>query len=128
MANEENLIPLNKRSKEQAKKIQKAGGIARGKQRAEEKSFRELLKLALNEYLDKKHRGKEITVQEGIILKALQQALNGDAKAREWLTKILGEYSDNINLTGEVNVQKVFVTEKDKKDIDSKIDELLNDK
>ena len=126
MANDENLIPLNKRSKEEAKSIQYSGGVARGKQRTEEKNFKQLIKVALNEYLEKKYKGKEITIQEGIILKALEQALKGDAKAREWVTKITGEGVENLNLSGAVGVQKVFVSEKDMKEVNDKIDGLLN--
>lgn len=127
MANDENLIPLNKRNKEEAKKIQLAGGIARGKQRTEEKTFKQLVKLALGEYLEKKHKGKEITIQQGIVLKALQQCLNGDAKARDWVTKVIGECVDNVNVSGDLSIQKVFVTEKEHNEIKSKIDELLNE-
>lgn len=124
--NDENLIPLNKRSKEEAKKIQLAGGIARGIQRTEEKTFRQLVKIALGEYLEKKHKGKDITIQKGIILKALQQALNGDAKARDWITKVVGESVENVNLTGDLSVQKIFVSEKEQEEIENKIDEMLN--
>lgn len=127
MANEENLIPLNKRNKEEAKKIQLAGGIARGKQRTEEKTFRQLVKIALGEYLEKKHKGKDITIQEGIILKALKQSLNGDAKARDWITKVVGESVENVNLTGDLSVQKIFVSEKEQEEIEKKIDEMLGD-
>ena len=124
--NDENLIPLNKRNKEEAKKIQLAGGIARGKQRTEEKTFSQLVKIAFGEYLEKKHKGKDITIQEGIILKALQQSLNGDAKARDWITKVVGESVENVNLTGDLSVQKIFVSEKEQEEIEKKIDEMLN--
>ena len=76
---------------------------------------------------EKKHKGKDITIQEGIILKALQQSLNGDAKARDWITKVVGESVENVNLTGDLSVQKIFVSEKEQEEIEKKIDEMLGD-
>lgn len=46
--NEENLIPLNQRSKEAAKEIQTAGGIARGEQQRKKKEGRELIRYILS--------------------------------------------------------------------------------
>lgn len=52
MANEENLIPITERSQEEAKRISKKGGIARGKQRTKEKALRETFE-AMFDYIGK---------------------------------------------------------------------------
>jgi hypothetical protein len=49
MANEQNLQPtLDKRSKEEARKIRSMGGIARGEQRRKRKTFAELAKAMMD--------------------------------------------------------------------------------
>ena len=55
MANEQNLIPLNQRSKENAKKIQQMGGQARGAARKRKRSMREAAEYYLSlPVMDKK--------------------------------------------------------------------------
>ena len=45
---EDNLIPVTQRSKEEAKKIQTSGGIARGKQRTQKKTLKECAQLLMS--------------------------------------------------------------------------------
>lgn len=52
MANDENLIPLNDRSKEDAKRIRSLGGKARAQQKKEQKQY-ESFQIASNRALDK---------------------------------------------------------------------------
>lgn len=42
-----NLIPMNKRSKEEVKAIQRKGGINSGKSRREKKTLKEILEMML---------------------------------------------------------------------------------
>ena len=102
MANKDNLIPLNRRSKEAAKEIQTAGGKARGKQQQEAKTFREAALVMLKVPQDFKLPNGETlraTARDGVVLGMLQAAQRGNPKAAKWLADILGESSININLT-----------------------------
>ncbi len=98
MANEKNLIPFNKRTESERRKIAKQGGKKSGEVRREKKTMREtiemLLSLPINE--DKcadieeakliiEMSGKNITVVEGIILAQIKKALKGDTTALQRL-------------------------------------------
>ena len=61
MPNKENLIPLNKRSKEEAKKIQTSGGIAIGKKKTQAKTLKECAPLLMS--LDVKDEKAKKTLQ-----------------------------------------------------------------
>lgn len=81
MANEENLIPLNKRSKEVQRAIQEKGRIANKKKIEARKTLREEL-LALLEKGD---------TQEKLSLSLIQEALKGNTKAFEVIRDTIGE-------------------------------------
>ena len=96
MANE-NLIPLNERTKDEQRKIQKKGGIASGKVRREKadlkKKVNQILEMdvfspQLKEMLEEK--GLSATNQTAIATVLLQKALKGDMRAIELLAKMNG--------------------------------------
>lgn len=124
MANIENLIPKAYTS-EEAKKYGRLGGLKSAEKKRQLKTFRELAQVALNTEID--HKGEKITAKDAILLKAIQQAMKGDTKAREWLTKILGE--DIIKheiLSANLNVQKVYVTKEDELNVEKHIEEFID--
>lgn len=79
--NEENLIPMSERSKDEVRELGKKGGIASGKARRERKTLKEELLLLLS-------KGN---TQEKISLALIQQALNGNTKAFEVIRDTVGE-------------------------------------
>lgn len=79
--NEDNLIPMNERTKEEQRKIARQGGIASGKARRERKTLKEELLILLS-------KGD---TQEKISLALLQKAMNGDTKAFEVIRDSIGE-------------------------------------
>lgn len=100
--NEQNLIPQNKRTKSEQREIAQKGGVASGVARREKKALKTTLEMLLSmpiedgklEDVDKIKSlaslgGKNISVQEAIVLKALQLALNGDIKAFNAIADIL---------------------------------------
>lgn len=96
MANE-NLIPLNERTKDEQRKIQKKGGIASGKVRREKadlkKKVNQILEMdvfspQLKEMLEEK--GLSATNQTAVATVLLQKALKGDMRAIELLAKMNG--------------------------------------
>ena len=97
MANEENLIPTNKRSKSEVREIGRKGGIASGKARREKadlkKKVNQILEMdvfspQLKEMLEEK--GLSATNQTAIATVLLQKALKGDMRAIELLAKMNG--------------------------------------
>lgn len=77
-----NLIPVNKLSKEEARKRSSNGGKKSGKVRQERKQMKEHLLLLLSE-------GK---VQENILISMIKEASeNGNVKAAEFIRDTVGE-------------------------------------
>lgn len=112
MANDgkENLIVP---SSEEARKNGSKGGIASGKARRERKMMREdaqmFLEMPLNagqledvEYLAEV-KGKNITVQQAILLAMIKKAMKGDVRASEYVRDTAGQQIANININTEEN-------------------------
>jgi hypothetical protein len=101
--NEQNLKPFtSEQSREEAVKNGKKGGKASGVARREKKALKTTLEMLLSmpledgklEDVDKikslaSLEGKNISVQEAIVLKALQRALSGDIKAFKAIADIM---------------------------------------
>ena len=86
MSNEQNLIPCNKRSKEEASALGKKGGIKSGKVRREKANFKKLCEIALNEV----YKG-EMTNAEAMVISMITKALEGDTKAFEVIRDTAGQ-------------------------------------
>ena len=97
--NNQNLIPLNKRSKEAAKAIQTAGGVARGEQQTKAKGMREWVRIF-------GETGQSVTMPDGstvdttmlgaVVLGQIRAAQKGNTKAATLLSDLLGERNINI--------------------------------
>lgn len=82
------LANLRKINTKEAREMGKKGGIESGRVRAEKKTLKELMKLALKGTY-KNEEGKEMTIAEAITLAQVKKAIKGDSKAFE----LCGEYS-----------------------------------
>jgi len=97
MANEQNLIPLNKRSKEVQREIQEKGRQANKAKIERRKTLREEL-LALLEKGD---------MQKKMSLSIIQKAIKGDTKAYEIIRDTVGEKPKDVidaNVNTEIKV------------------------
>lgn len=103
----ENLKPVTKRSKEEAREISKKGGIRSGESRRERKKLKEELLLLLSE--GDNNRKMSIAIFE--------RALNGDTKAFEVIRDTIGEKpkeqieSTNIEMSYEDYIKKIEDTD-----------------
>ena len=79
--NENNLIPMNERTKEEQREIARMGGIASGEARKRKKTLKEEL-IAL---LETNNNNNKISVA------LLQKALNGDIQAFTTIRDTIGE-------------------------------------
>lgn len=102
MANEQNLKPV--RSGSEAREKGKKGGVASGKARRQKKALRETLNELLSMPLrdDKIENikkvkgffdlnGKNITVQDALVMKAIETAMKGNAKSMKMLFDLMSE-------------------------------------
>lgn len=111
----ENLKPVQ--SKEEASERGRKGGIASGEARRRKKSMKETLELFLSLPLDngKEYdveklqnfanlKGKNITVNDAILIKQIQKALKGDNNAINFVRDLVEPKTNNLNITGEIPV------------------------
>lgn len=95
MANEKNLKSNSKRTPSELREMTRKGGIASGKARRAKKTFKELLKIALEM---KSPTGK--TNAEEIVASMIRKAQDGDVKAFEAVRDTIGEKpKDEVDLT-----------------------------
>ena len=102
MANEQNLIPVTKRTPREQREISSKGGKASAEAKKARKTLKETLLMML----------EEGNTQNDITLALLQKALNGDTKAYEVIRDTVGEKpTDKIEQSGEnkldVNIRVV---------------------
>lgn len=110
MAGIDNLITP---STEEARERGRKGGIASGKARREKKLMRETLDNLLSMPLKDGEladvddirsfaaiKGKNISVQEAIMIAQVQKAMKGDTKAAEYVRDTIGQKPvDNVNMS-----------------------------
>lgn len=123
MANKKNLDPV--KSKSEARKRGRAGGIASGKARREKKAMRETLDILLSMPMKDGTsadvesiqsfaaiKGKNINVQEAILIAQVQKAMKGDTKAAEYVRDTIGQKpGENVEMT--MNLPVFFEGEDD---------------
>ena len=99
----ENLIPLNKRTKDEQRNIQSAGGKASGKSRRRKADFRKTLNLLLTTEIDSEEwkpvleaLGVECTLESALNMSMIKQGLAGNVKAYEAIAKYAGQSAQTI--------------------------------
>ncbi|MCO8194411.1 KGG domain-containing protein [Anaerofustis sp. NSJ-163] len=107
MSKENNLIPLNERTKEEQREIARKGGIASGKARRKKKLLRQILdeigesRLNTNEAKDIAKalsiNKRDVTYDVAIMFKAVSEALGGNIKAMEFIRDTRGQNNKNDN-------------------------------
>lgn len=108
MANEKNLIPLDKRTKNEQREIQSSGGIASGAARRRKRSLKEAADLYLSlPVTDRRVWNKiardgvepeDIDNQMAIIAGLTNAAAFGDSKAAKVLFDLLGDADTGENI------------------------------
>ena len=123
MANEQNLIPWNKRTENEQREYAKKGGQKSGEVRRKNKTMKESLKMLLNLDLpdgEGKEKLKEIgietedlTVQTGILINQVNKALKGDLDSAKFVRDTSGEYIGAEEAKEESEHYKVSIPAKD---------------
>lgn len=98
MANNENLIPLNRRTKSEQRKIQSEGGKASGEARRKKADFRKTLNALLTAEIDSPEwtpvleaMGLESTLESAVLAAQIREALLGSTKAATFVAKYSGQ-------------------------------------
>ena len=104
MPNEQNLIPLDKRTKSEQRKIQSMGGCSSGVSRRRKKSLREAAELYLSLPVSDKRawnrlardgvEPEDVDNQMAIIAGLTMRAIKGDSKAAKVLFDLIGVEDD----------------------------------
>ncbi len=100
MANNENLIPFNKRTVSEQRKIQSAGGRASGEARRRKADFRKTLNVLLTVEIDSEEwkpvleaLGVECTLESALNMAMIKEGLAGNVKAYEAVARYAGQSS-----------------------------------
>ena len=115
MKGEENLIPMNKRTKEEQREIARMGGIASGEVRKEKKlikdQFNLLLSLPLKDPKAKKQLQSlgidvdNLDNQMAMVISMWQKAIKGDVNAFNSIRDTIGEKpTDKVEHSGAIPV------------------------
>lgn len=114
MANEQNLIPLNKRTESEQREITSKGGKASGKRRRDKRDFRETFMSLLEMPMPSKSgepmispiTGKQMSIREAIVTASLQGAIKGNVKQLNTILDVLGEKATIVKneLSGQVKI------------------------
>lgn len=88
MVNDQNLIPINQRTKSEQREIHQKGGLASGKARRQRADLKRAFEVLLSSEVNNEQMrelliglGYEPTNEMALALVVLQKALNGDVKA-----------------------------------------------
>ena len=104
----DNLIPLNKRTKEEQREIARKGGIASGKVRQEKATFKKALESILDTVPKIDGNDENHTYRELIVLGQIKGAVDGKAENFKLMAQILGEMENDISATTpEVKIEIV---------------------
>ena len=104
MANKQNLIPNSERSPSEVRENGRKGGKASGETRRRKKEMRERLEILLSMPISSGKnadiesiksfgalKGKNITVEDAVLIAITQKALKGDIQAGTFLRDTVGE-------------------------------------
>lgn len=115
MANEENLIPFNKRTEKEQREIARKGGIASGETRRRKKSMREAMELIAEQPLTNAglKRGiknlaqgiddDDIDMMLAATMGVFQAAIKGNVSAYEMIGKVIGDTIDDMEIEDDLS-------------------------
>lgn len=115
MANEQNLIPFDKRSENEAREIGKNGGIQSGKSRQKKRELKKVAQIMLD--LPPTGKAKELiegiglepdeyTNTMAIMVAMLNKALDGDERAARFLMEVSGNDPKQQNDAARLKMEK----------------------
>lgn len=121
MANkgQENLIPMNERSKDEVRELGQKGGIRSGEVRREKATMKKTLEMMLNT-TNEDGETYQYEVTLGLIANAIDKTKGGSPEAYKTILAVLGELKEekeqetpslNINIVDNSNLEKTLYEE-----------------
>lgn len=108
MANEQNLVPMDKRTEDEQREIARAGGIASGEARRKKKTLKEIGDMiGALDIKDEKVRGllakagikdEDMVRDAGMMFTLAIKASKGDVRSAELLAKIRGQLKEQQSI------------------------------
>lgn len=124
---EDNLKPNSERTPKERKELARKAGIKSGEARRAKKTMKEMLDYLLEKEITNT-KGEKASTLEAISVSLIKQAMSGNTKAFEVIRDTIGQkITEKLDISGGLEVQKVFVTKEEKKEVDKHIDEIIND-
>lgn len=117
---QENLIPLNERTKEEQREIARQGGIASGKIRQEKATMKKTLEMLLEEIPKIEGNEDNLTYKQLATIGLMKGAIEGKADNYKTMVQLLGELQEqesnetpvvNINIVDNSNLEKTLYEE-----------------
>ena len=109
--NNENLMPIQEvnsnRTREQHSIDSRKGGIASGKSRREKATMKETLRSMLEEVADIEGNDNGLTYRQLATLGLIKGSIQGKADNYKTILEAIGELSNEIKLTPEININVV---------------------
>ena len=132
MANDENLIPMNRRTKKEQREIASKGGKASGEARRKKRDMRQAAEMLLNMPVSNKQSTMKATLTAlgikeedmdysmGVLAAMLVQAANGNVKAATFLRDTTGQNPAQQRAEDEIMEDKtqveIYLPEKEDED------------
>lgn len=122
MANEQNLIPFNKRTEDEKRKIAIMGGKASGEARKQKATLKKTLEQLLDTVPKSESNPEGKTFRELTTQGLMIGAINGKAENYKLMAQMLGELEEEqtnetpnvtINVVDNSNLEKAMYEEKD---------------
>lgn len=125
---EDNLkyIKKGQLSNEEAKKRGSKGGKKSVEVRRAKKTMKEMLDYLLEKEITNT-KGEKASTLEAISVSLIKQAMSGNTKAFEVIRDTIGQkITEKLDISGGLEVQKVFITKEEKNETDKHIDDIIN--
>lgn len=120
----DNLIPMNERTKDEQREIATAGGKASGESRRRKRTLREIAEMLAERKVNMPMPDgstEEMTYDAALIQSMYQRAVaKGDTKAATFIAKVLGEIEDKHVVEGNGTV--IFLPKEEIDQMDKVLD------
>lgn len=104
---QENLIPMSERSKDEVREIASKGGVNSGIARRQKATMKETLRQMLEEVADIEGNDNKLTYRQLATLGLIKGSIQGKADNYKTILEAIGELSNEVKLTPEINIKVV---------------------
>lgn len=118
---QENLIPMSERSKDEVRQIASKGGVNSGIARREKATMKETLRQMLEEVADIEGNDNKLTYRQLATLGLIKGSIQGKADNYKTILEAIGELTNEVKITPEINIKVVDNEELEKAMYDKEV-------